>query len=110
MDEIRRVRVTNHMSASEAKKAIWRPGKSIGRTIYAQILPISTENDVLLGMVDYPELATHICDLHNKFLIDSGEIKVENRFVKWENKVEHLCRRCGTGESETCLYLRRRYA
>lgn len=97
--EQRRVRVTNHMSASEAIRYIWRPGRSIGRTIYAQLLSSPHDNDVLLGMVDFPDLARHICDVHNKFLMEQGN-KHPNIFIAVENKMQHTCKRCGTDKSE----------
>src|SRR3954465_9557242 len=93
-------RITNHISASEAKTAIWRPGRKVGRTIYAQLFPTPSDNDILLGMVDFPDLAEHICDLHNKFILENG-IKQPSYFIKSKNKLQHMCKRCHKEESET---------
>lgn len=44
----------------------WRTGKSIGRTIYA-CPPGSSYRDgeIVIGMMDTPELAAHVVLVHN---------------------------------------------
>lgn len=46
---------------------LWRTGKSLGRTIYAQTSD-SGEDDIYLGMMELPVLAEYVCSLHNERL------------------------------------------
>lgn len=50
---------------------VWRVGGSVGRTLYAwPNAPSEPDKDpeLLLGMVDTPELARHIAVVHNRWL------------------------------------------
>lgn len=45
---------------------VWRVGAKLGRTIYAVVDEPGPDNrDVLLGMMETPELAAHVVALHN---------------------------------------------
>lgn len=59
------------MSEDEPRQAMWpwRMGQSVGRTLYA-CPPDSSYRDgeVLIGMVDSPELAEHVVEIHNQWL------------------------------------------
>ena len=44
----------------------WRTGRKVGRTIYAQLGPEPSDDDVLIGMMDTPELAAEACAAHNR--------------------------------------------
>lgn len=55
----------------------WRTGQKLGRTIYAQAGDEPTETDEFLGMMESPELAQRVVDLHNADLDDHGYSKTE---------------------------------
>lgn len=44
---------------------LWRPGRRVGRTIYAQPGPEPADTDPLIGVMDTPELAQAAVDGHN---------------------------------------------
>jgi hypothetical protein len=44
----------------------WRTGRKIGRTLYAVTGPEASDDDVLIGMMDTPELAAEACAAHNR--------------------------------------------
>lgn len=60
---------------AEYERMAWRTGRSIGRTIYA--VPPGAQyrdgSEIVLGMVDTPELAAHIVKVHNRWLYDGGD-------------------------------------
>lgn len=43
----------------------WRVGRSLGRTVYAQVDDKPGKGDVLLGMMETEFLAQHVVDMHN---------------------------------------------
>ena len=51
------------MNESVTRK--WRTGRKVGRTIYVQIGDEPSNNDVLIGVMDTPELAQAAVDSHN---------------------------------------------
>ena len=59
------------VNADYARMA-WRTGRSIGRTIYA--VPPGAQyrsgDEVVLGMMDTPALASHIVKIHNMWLYE----------------------------------------
>lgn len=48
---------------------LWRVGRKVGRTIYAQVGPEPSDDDVLIGMMDTEPLARCAVDAHNASLI-----------------------------------------
>ena len=46
----------------------WRTGRKVGRTIYAQAGSFASDDDVLIGMMDTPELASAAVAAHNASL------------------------------------------
>lgn len=58
------------MPASPNPLAVyWRTGRHVGRTIYAQAGPEpSRDDDVLIGVMDTPELAEDAVAAHNALL------------------------------------------
>jgi hypothetical protein len=49
--------------------AEWRPGRSIKRTLYARTgTQDDWKDDIFLGIMESPELAQHVADLHNAAL------------------------------------------
>lgn len=46
----------------------WRVGRSLGRTIYAQVGDEPSKDDILLGMMDDMSVAALIVEHHNFFL------------------------------------------
>lgn len=45
----------------------WRVGRKVKRTIYQQIGPDPSDDDVLIGMMDTPELASEVVRTRNAF-------------------------------------------
>ena len=43
----------------------WRVGRNTGRTIYAQIGKEPSDEDILIGMMDDPEVAHEAVSAHN---------------------------------------------
>jgi hypothetical protein len=43
----------------------WRVGRKVGRTIYQQVGPEPSDDDVLIGFMDTPELAWQAVAAHN---------------------------------------------
>jgi len=46
----------------------WRTGRKLGRTIYAQLGPGPSDNDILIGMMDTKALAEDAVAQHNQIL------------------------------------------
>jgi hypothetical protein len=46
----------------------WRTGRKVGRTLYAQIGNVPSDDDVLIGVMDTPELADEAAKAHNATL------------------------------------------
>lgn len=44
----------------------WRVGRKVGRTVYAQTGDTPGDHDVLIGMMDTPELAASVVADHNR--------------------------------------------
>lgn len=47
----------------------WRIGRSVGRTIYARLAGSNPDGDVLIGLMDSPEIAVNVVVSHNERLI-----------------------------------------
>jgi hypothetical protein len=43
----------------------WRTGRRVGRTLYAQVGPEPSDEDVLIGVLDTPLLAAEAAAAHN---------------------------------------------
>ena len=50
----------------------WRIGSHVGRTVYAQAGDGASKTDVLIGVMDTPELAAETCAGHNERLRRAG--------------------------------------
>jgi hypothetical protein len=50
----------------------WRVGRSVGRTIYAQLGPLPTRADELIGVMNTPALAAEAVECHNERLQSEG--------------------------------------
>jgi hypothetical protein len=46
-------------------KLMWRVGRKVGRTIYAQLGETPSDNDPLIGVLDTRELALEAVKAHN---------------------------------------------
>ncbi len=44
---------------------MWRIGRSVGRTVYAVVGEDASKDDVLIGCMDTPALATEVVMAHN---------------------------------------------
>lgn len=54
---------------SAYERALWRTGRKLGRTIYAQVSSEPTDNDVFLGLMENEQLATMVVKAHNERLL-----------------------------------------
>ncbi len=43
----------------------WRSGRSVGRTLYAIVSDKPSDHDILIGIMDTPQLARSVADDHN---------------------------------------------
>lgn len=48
---------------------VWRQGRKVGRTIYAVVGPEPSDDDILIGVMDTPQLAGEAVNAHNQTLI-----------------------------------------
>lgn len=46
--------------------AVMRQGRSVGRTLYLQVGPDPSKNDLLVGMMDSPSLAAYVAHAVNQ--------------------------------------------
>jgi hypothetical protein len=46
----------------------WRVGRKVGRTVYAQVEAQPSDVDVLIGVMDSPQLAEEAVEAHNACL------------------------------------------
>ena len=62
----------------------WRVGRSVGRTIYARMAGSNPDGDVLIGLMDSPEIAVNVVVSHNERLIPThpSVIVVPRSFVE----------------------------
>lgn len=51
--------------------AIWRVGRKVGRTVYAQLTSEPSDGDILIGVFDTRELAYAAVQAHNRY-VESG--------------------------------------
>jgi hypothetical protein len=55
------------MPALETTRA-WRVGRKVGRTIYMIVHTEASDDDVLIGVMDSPEIAAEAVTAHNHYL------------------------------------------
>lgn len=58
--------------ADDVLAAEWRQGRRVGRCIHMMVSPEPSEQDVLIGVFDSPELSAHIVALHNAARTDGS--------------------------------------
>jgi hypothetical protein len=46
----------------------WRQGRRVGRHLYAQLGPVPSDDDPVIGTLDTAELAAEACESHNAAL------------------------------------------
>lgn len=61
---------------NDPRDLYWRVGRSLGRTIYAQVEAVPGPHDELLGMLDTLELAEECVRNHNAILQAYGDTDV----------------------------------
>lgn len=68
----------------------WRVGRKLGRTVYVQMGASPDDGDLLIGVMDTPELAAHSVAAHNAVL----EIRAREGMVcdKYESCEHVACR------------------
>lgn len=52
----------------------WRMGRTVGRTVYAQLSDDPKDSDPLIGVMDTAVFAAHIVKLHNDGLAGMREL------------------------------------
>lgn len=57
--------MSDHPLVHELVRLPWRVGRSVGRTIYAQVDEEPSKADVLVGFMDSRELAARVVEAHN---------------------------------------------
>jgi hypothetical protein len=83
------------MDELECIEAMWRTGRSVGRTIYAMLGLIPDDSDELIGVMDTPALAREAVECHNR------RLKLENQIIYKEPlDLEYHGPACGCN---TCL-------
>lgn len=61
--------VMNHeYDPSMAHWLVWRTGRKVGRTIYAQLGELPSDDDRLIGVMDTPVMASEVVNAHNEAL------------------------------------------
>lgn len=51
-----------------ALDALWRTGRSLGRSVYARVGEHSDDDDVFIGIFDSQTIAAYVAEMHNKVL------------------------------------------
>jgi hypothetical protein len=76
----------------------WRRGRKVGRTIYARLGDEPSDADVLIGMLDTPELAREAVDAHNRARssAEASEQEIEDAIYDYTFKA---CRDQGLGSA-----------
>jgi hypothetical protein len=64
----------------------WRTGRKVGRTIYMQLGPEPSDDDVLIGVMDFAPLATLAVEAHNALLEAETEIARLNAVIAEHHK------------------------
>jgi hypothetical protein len=57
--------MTAFVRRSDARRAYWRTGRHVGRTIYAMEGDKPSNQDLLIGIMDTAELASDVVNAHN---------------------------------------------
>ena len=65
--------MSEHDSAFFLTRLPWRTGRHQGRAVYAQYGNEPTRTDVLIGLMDTPELAAEVVLAHNALLARPGD-------------------------------------
>jgi hypothetical protein len=60
----------------------WRTGRRVLRTVYAQGGPEASREDVLIGVMDTPELAAEACAGHNERLAVNPAVGLLNAAIR----------------------------
>lgn len=55
-----------YILGGERVPVTWRTGRHVGRTVYAQAGPEPSDADLLIGVMDTPELAAEACEGRNR--------------------------------------------
>lgn len=63
LDEIDRLKAEE---AAAARLLLWRVGRKVRRTIYRQVGPEPSDDDVLIGVMDTAELAAEVVAARNE--------------------------------------------
>lgn len=64
-------RYMSTVSTQNYERVIWRTGRKVGRTIYAQVGAEPSDDDPLIGVFDTRELATIAVETHNEIIAKS---------------------------------------
>lgn len=92
---------------TRAETCRWRVGRKLGRTVYAMVGESASDEDVLLGMMDTPELAAVVVNTHNalhqivgsaygetiypggrpRTEVDAGPVNAAGKFLGYERQI-----------------------
>lgn len=86
----------------------FRTGRKVGRTIYQQVGPKPSDDDVLVGVMDTPELAATFVDAVNRTAPPSADVSSEpiplcdcgHRYDRHRHAPPARCYEC---DSENCF-------
>jgi len=79
--------------------SMWRVGRKVGRTIYAQLSDKPSDQDSLIGLMDTPELAARAVLDHTRNLTSSRLVEAERLLADVLNyrtpfERSHRCKLC----------------
>ena len=80
--------------------ARWRTGRTVGRTIYIQIADDPRKGDVLIGVMDTPELATLVVNAVNRIEDEAGALVL---LLEVAERAKDVCRPVGVGPTRKSL-------
>jgi hypothetical protein len=66
------------MTEPSKDKRLWRTGRSVGRTIYIMIGDEPSKEDILIGLLDTPELAQTVVDVYNSSSASTPKYSYKN--------------------------------
>ena len=65
------IKTMQHQHNTDLTKKVWRTGRKVGRTIYAQLGDKPSDDDLLIGTLDTKELAKEAVRAHNVTLTNT---------------------------------------
>lgn len=82
------------MSVFDPRRMRWRTGRKVGRTIYAQFGNEPADHDILIGVMDWRDMAEDVVREHNRTI---GILTVDLQSMPRNERTEH-----GNKHTEAC--------